>query len=231
MIFVRENTEGEYAGLGSRSYVGGRREKALQTAVFTKRGVERVVRWAFELARRERRSLTSVSKGNVLAYSAGLWDDVFDEVAAEYADVPTERLLVDAAAMFMVRDPGRFGVVVASNLFGDILTDLGAAIMGGMGLAPSANLDPSGKHPSMFEPVHGSAPDIAGLGVADPIGAVWSCGLMLEHLGLPGWRERIVEAIVGSLAEPALRTPDLGGRARTEELGAGICERLVAPPR
>jgi tartrate dehydrogenase/decarboxylase/D-malate dehydrogenase len=136
---------------------------------------------------------------------------------------------VDAAAMFMVRDPGRFGVVVASNLFGDILTDLGAGIMGGMGLAPSANLDPSGAHPSMFEPVHGSAPDIAGTGVADPIGAIWSAALMLGHLGFPGWRLQIVDAVEAALAEPALRTADLGGRATTQQLGTGICERLTLP--
>jgi len=228
MTFIREGTEGEYAGLGGRFYQGTDRELALQTSVFTRAGAERVIRWAFDRARLEGRSLTSISKGNALQYTAVLWDQVFDEMALEYQDVKTRRLLVDAAAMLMVRSPERFEVVVASNLFADILTDLGAAIMGGIGLAPSANLDPSGAHPPIFEPVHGSAPDIAGRGVANPIGAIWSGALMLEHLGFPSWSDQIVEAIEGAVGD-GIWTADLGGSARTEELGAAITERLTHP--
>ncbi|HEY2802597.1 MAG TPA: isocitrate/isopropylmalate family dehydrogenase, partial [Actinomycetota bacterium] len=154
MIFVREGVEGEYAGVGEFRDRGTAEEVAFQTAVFSRRGIERVIRYAFALARREGRSLTSVSKGNALQYSGVLWDEVFNELAKEYPDVETHRLLVDAAAMFMVREPQRFDVVVASNLYADILTDLGAALMGGMGLAPSANLNPERAHPSMFEPIH-----------------------------------------------------------------------------
>lgn len=172
MLFVREGTEGEYAGLGDRLFPGTERDVALQTAVFSRHGVERAVRWAFELARAEGRSVTSVSKGNALQYSGVLWDEVFASVAAEYPDVESHSLLVDAAAMFMVMDPRRLGVVVASNLYADILTDLGAAIMGGMGLAPSANLNPERRFPSMFEPIYGSAPDIAGNSLANPVGSI-----------------------------------------------------------
>jgi tartrate dehydrogenase/decarboxylase / D-malate dehydrogenase len=228
MTFIREGTEGEYAGLGGRFYQGTGRELALQTSVFTRVGAERVIRWAFDRARFEGRSLTSISKGNALQYTAVLWDQVFDEVALEYQDVEARRLLVDAAAMLMVRCPERFEVIVASNLFADILTDLGAAIMGGMGLAPSANLDPSHAHPSLFEPVHGSAPDIASRGVANPIGAIWSAALMLDHLGFPSWSNHIVEAIEGAISD-GIRTADLGGNARTEDLGVAITERLTHP--
>jgi tartrate dehydrogenase/decarboxylase/D-malate dehydrogenase len=226
MIFVREGVEGEYAGVGEFRDRGTAEEVALQTAVFSRRGIERVVRYAFELARREGRSLTSVSKGNALQYSGVLWDDVFDELAKEYADVETHRLLVDAAAMFMVREPQRFDVVVASNLYADILTDLGAALMGGMGLAPSANLDPSRAHPSMFEPIHGSAPDIAGKGLANPIGQIWSTAMMLEHLGHRGWSEGVTRAIERTVARPESRTPDLGGTATTEEVGHAVLSEL-----
>jgi len=229
MVFVREGTEGEYAGVGARLYAGSEREVALQTAVFSRHGTERVIRWAFELAAREGRSVTSVSKGNALNYSAVFWDEVFDEVAARYPAVPAERLLVDAAAMFMVMDPKRFGVVVASNLFGDILTDLGAAIMGGMGFAPSANLNPERAFPSMFEPIHGSAPDIAGQGKANPIGSLWSTSMMLEHLGHPAWAAALMKAIEGVLKAGVARTPDLGGSSTTEEMGDAVLEALVAP--
>jgi len=229
MIVVREGTEGEYAGVGARLYEGSEREVALQTAVFSRHGTERVMRWAFELAAREGRSVTSISKGNALNYSAVFWDQVFDEVAADYPSVPTERLLVDAAAMFMVMDPGRFGVVVASNLFGDILTDLGAAIMGGMGFAPSANLNPERAFPSMFEPIHGSAPDIAGQGKANPIGSLWSTAMMLEHLGHGDWAAALMKAIERVLAARAVRTPDLGGVSTTEEMGDAVLAALEWP--
>jgi len=229
MLFVREGTEGEYAGAGSWLFPGTEREVALQTAVFSRRGVDRVVRWAFELALREGRSLTSVSKGNALEYSAVLWDRIFDEVAAEYPTVSTSRLLVDAAAMFMVREPARFGVVVASNLFADILTDLSAGIMGGLGLAPSASIDPSGRFPAVFEPVHGSAPDIAGLGVANPAGSIWSAGLLLEHIGHPGWGRRVVEALESAIADAGVRTVDQGGTASTQDFGRAVVAALRPP--
>ena len=229
MIFVREGTEGEYAGVGARLYPDSEREVALQTAVFSRHGTERVIRWAFELASREDRSVTSISKGNALNYSAVFWDQVFDEVAAQYPAVPTERLLVDAAAMFLVMDPKRFGVIVASNLFGDILTDLGAAIMGGMGFAPSANLNPERTFPSMFEPIHGSAPDIAGQGKANPIGSLWSTSMMLEHLGYPEWAGALMKAIERVMAERRVRTPDLGGDSSTEEMGEAVLGAVEAP--
>jgi tartrate dehydrogenase/decarboxylase / D-malate dehydrogenase len=228
MLFVREGTEGEYAGLGERIFQGTDREIALQTALFSRRGVERAVRWAFELARRDERSVTSVSKGNALQYSGVLWDEVFACVSAEYPDVESRSLLVDAAAMFMVMDPRRFGVVVASNLYADILTDLGAAIMGGMGLAPSANLNPERRFPSMFEPIHGSAPDIAGASVANPVGSIWSTALMLEHLGHAGWAAAVQRAIQASVISPATRTADLGGTASTQQAGDAIVSLLDA---
>jgi tartrate dehydrogenase/decarboxylase / D-malate dehydrogenase len=228
MLFVREGTEGEYAGLGDRIFQGTERDVALQTAVFSRHGVQRAVRWAFELARAEGRSVTSVSKGNALQYSGVLWDEVFAEVSAEYPDVEAHELLVDAAAMFMVMDPARFGVVVASNLYADILTDLGAAIMGGMGLAPSANLNPERRFPSMFEPIHGSAPDIAGQSRANPIGSIWSTALMLEHLGYPRWAARVQQAIRDAVADPATLTQDLGGTASTQQAGDAVIALLDA---
>jgi len=229
MVFVREGTEGEYAGLGGRIYKGTSREVALQTAVFSRRGTERVIRWAFELGRRESRSVTSVSKANALNYSAVLWDEVFDEIAMEYPDVPAQRLLVDAAAMFMVMEPERFGVVVASNLFADILTDLGAALMGGMGLAPSASLNPERVHPSMFEPVHGSAPEIAGKSLANPLGSIWSAAYMLDYLGFARWSEKVVKSVGDVLRAGMIRTPDLGGHSTTEEVGDAVVSCVTSP--
>lgn len=230
MLFVREGTEGEYAGLGDRLFAGTDRDVALQTALFSRRGIERAVRWAFELARSEGRSVTSVSKGNALQYSGVLWDEVFASVAAEFPDVESCELLVDAAAMFMVMDPRRFGVVVASNLYADILTDLGAALMGGMGLAPSANLNPERRFPSMFEPIHGSAPDIIGKSVANPVGSIWSTALMLTHLGHGDWGDGVMRAIEGAVASPQTRTVDLGGTASTQQAGDAIIALLAADP-
>lgn len=226
MLFVREGTEGEYAGLGDRIFPGTDREAAMQTALFSRHGTERAIRWAFELGRREGRSVTSVSKGNALQYSGVFWDEIFAEVSAQYPDVESHELLVDAAAMFMVMDPGRFGVVVASNLFADILTDLGAAIMGGMGLAPSANLNPERRFPSMFEPIHGSAPDIAGKGLANPVGSIWSTALMLDHLGHPSWADAVRRAIQLAVISPAGRTRDLGGTASTQAAGDAVIGML-----
>ena len=172
MIVIRENSEGEYAGAGDWLYKGQPNEVVLQTGVFSRKGTERIIRYAFELAKKEGKSLTSISKGNALNYSMVFWDKVFNEVAQEYPEVKTHHLLVDAASMFFVKDPKRFEVVVTSNLFGDILTDLGAAISGGMGLAAGANINPEGKFPSMFEPIHGSAPDIAGQEVSNPLASI-----------------------------------------------------------
>jgi tartrate dehydrogenase/decarboxylase / D-malate dehydrogenase len=230
MLFVREGTEGEYAGLGDRIHSGTESEFALQTALFSRRGVERVMRWAFDLARRQgQRSVTSVSKGNALQYSGVLWDETFAAVSAMYPEIETRELLVDAAAMFMVMDPRRFGVVVASNLFADILTDLGAAIMGGMGLAASANLNPERRFPSMFEPIHGSAPDIAGRSLANPVGSIWSTALMLDHLGEHGWAASVIRAVERAVLDPASCTPDLGGRASTARAGDAITSLLDDP--
>lgn len=228
MTFVREGTEGEYAGLGDRLYPGTSRELALQTASFSRFGTERVIRYAFELARAEGRSVTSVSKANSLQYSGALWDEVFAEVGEEYPDVEKHELLVDAAAMFMVRDPRRFEVVVASNLFADILTDLGAGLIGGMGMAPSASLNPERRFPSTFEPIHGSAPDIRGAGIVNPVGSIASTALMLDHLGHRTWGDRIRRAVEVTVLDPATRTVDVGGTASTEAVGAAVVAALEA---
>lgn len=226
MVVVRENSEGEYANVGAHLYARTEREVALQTGVFSRHGCERVIRYAYELARREKRSLTSISKGNALHYSMVFWDEIFAEIGKEYPDVETHSLLVDAASMFFVKDPGRFEIVVTSNLFGDILTDLGAAIAGGMGLAAGANLNPERKYPSMFEPIHGSAPDIAGQGVANPLASIWSVSQMLEFLGEEIWAERLLAAIETLLVERKTLTPDLGGCAKTSEIGDAVLEIL-----
>lgn len=227
MIVVRENSEGEYANVGARLYPGTPRETALQTGVFSRHGCERVIRYAYELARREKRTLTSISKGNALRYSMVFWDEIFAEIGKEYPDVETHSLLVDAASMFFVKDPKRFGVVVTSNLFGDILTDLGAAIAGGMGLAAGANLNPERRYPSMFEPIHGSAPDIAGQGIANPLASIWSVAQMLDFLGETEWSERVLRAIETLLVEKKTLTPDLGGTAHTSDIGHAVLDVLV----
>ncbi len=226
MVVVRENSEGEYANVGARLYPGTEQEVALQTGVFSRKGCERVIRYAFEIAQREKKTLTSVSKGNALGYSMVLWDQIFRELSEEYPEVETHSLMVDAASMFFVKDPKRFQVVVTSNLFGDILTDLGAAIAGGMGLAAGANLNPERKWPSMFEPIHGSAPDIAGKGLANPLAAIWSVSQMLDFLGHPDWGAKILTAMETLLTEKKTLTPDMGGRARTDEIAEAILEIL-----
>ncbi len=231
LVIVRENTEGEYAPVGGFLYERHPEEVAVQTAVFTRRGCERVIRYAFQLAvrRNRKRCVTSVTKSNAQAYGMVLWDRVFREVAAEFPGIRTESLLVDAAAMNFVRRPETFDVVVASNLFGDILSDLAAAVTGSIGLAPSANLDPERRYPSMFEPVHGSAPDIAGRGVANPLAAILSGAMMLEHLGQTQAARAIEQAVAAVLAEGRVRTPDLGGRSTTAEVAAAVAERLGTP--
>ena len=226
MLFIRENSEGEYAGSGSWLYRGKPNEVVIQDGVFSRHGCERIIRYAFEVAREQKRSLTSISKGNALNYSMVFWDQIFAEVAKEYPDVPTHSYLVDAASMFMVKDPKRFEVVVTSNLFGDILTDLGAAIAGGMGLAAGANLNPERKFPSMFEPIHGSAPDIAGQQKANPLATVWSASQMLEFFGYQKWADRLIDIIQGILTEGKCLTPDLGGTAKTSQVGDAVIQKL-----
>ena len=219
MTFIRENSEGEYSGSGAWLYKDQPEEVVIQNSVFSRKGCERVIRYAFELAKKEGRSLTSVSKGNALNYSMVFWDQIFEEVSREYPTVETRHLLVDAASMFMVRDPKRFEIVVTSNLFGDILTDLGAAISGGMGLAAGANLNPERRYPSMFEAIHGSAPDIAGKNIANPLASIWTAGQMLDFFGYEEWGTKIVDSIEQMLIEKRALTPDLGGTASTQECG------------
>ena len=228
MVVVRENTEGEYAQVGGFVHESHPHETAVQTGVFTRHGVERIIRYAFDLARRrnKKRRVTSVTKSNAQGFSMVLWDRVFEEVAAEYSDITTESLLVDAAAMNFVRRPQSFDVVVASNLFGDILSDLSAIITGSIGLAASANIDPTRRFPSMFEPVHGSAPDIAGKGIANPIAAIFSASMMLDHLGLVEAGQRVESAAIAALAEEKGRTPDLGGTSSTSAVVGAVLERL-----
>lgn len=227
-VVVRENTEGEYAGIGGRNLSGRGRHKevAIQTALFTAEGCERIIRFAFDLARtRKRRKVTSVTKSNAQQYAMVLWDEVFASVSNEYPEVETEQWLVDAMAARFVLRPETLEVVVGSNLFGDILSDLGSALAGSLGIAASANLNPTRQHPSMFEPVHGSAPDIAGQGIANPIGAIWSAALMLEHLGLSEEAARVYQAIEASTRAGEV-TPDLGGSLKTREVGDAIIKHI-----
>ncbi len=227
-VVVRENTEGEYAQVGGFLYQHQPEEVAIQTGVFTRRGIERVVRFAFELAvkRNKKKRVTSVTKSNAQGYSMVLWDRTFQEVASQFPDVETESLLVDAAAMNFVRRPQSFDVVVGSNLFCDILSDLAAAIIGSMGLAASANLDPQRRFPSMFEPVHGSAPDIAGKGVVNPLAAILTASMMLDHLQMTDAAREVERAVAAVLAEGRARPQDLGGQSATEEVTNAVLEKL-----
>lgn len=226
MLVIRENSEGEYAGAGDWLFKGKPEEVVLQTGVFSRKGTERIIRYAYEEARKTGRTLTSISKGNALIYSMVFWDQVFAEVGKEYPDVKTYSYLVDAASMFFVKDPGRFQVVVTSNLFGDILTDLGAAISGGMGLAAGANVNPERKYPSMFEPIHGSAPDIAGKGIANPLASIWSVSQMLDFFGHEDWGSKVLKAIEQVMVEKKSLTPDMGGQAKTNEVGDEVAAVL-----
>jgi tartrate dehydrogenase/decarboxylase/D-malate dehydrogenase len=226
-VCVRENSEGEYAGLGGRLHRGTPHEVAEQTGLFTRRGIERVVRYAAELAMaRPRRLLASATKSNALQHSMVLWDEVVDEVAGDFPALTIRKYHVDALAARMVTHPQTLDVMVASNLFGDILTDLGAAVSGSLGVAPGANLNPTREHPSMFEPIHGSAPDIAGKGIANPIGAIWAGALMLEHLGYRDLHDRVLGAIERVVAGGNVRTPDLGGTATTKEMADAIVSEI-----
>ena len=229
-VVVRENTEGEYAQVGGLLYPGGSHEVAMQAAMFTRHGTERVIRFAFDLARRRNRKrlLTSITKSNAQGFSMAFWDRVFSDVAADYPDIRTESLLVDAACMDLVRRPQDFDVIVASNLFGDILTDLSAAITGSLGLAPSANLNPPRTFPSMFEPVHGSAPDIAGRGIANPMATLLAGAMMVDFLGQPRAAQLIERAVLGALAEGRGLTPDLGGSGTTRTATERIMAHVAA---
>ncbi len=229
MVVVRENTEGEYAPVGGFLYDHRPEEIAIQTSVFTRRGVERIVRFAFELATRRggKKRVASVTKSNAQGFSMVLWDRAFQSVAAEFPAIETESLLVDAAAMNFIRRPESFDVVVGSNLFGDILSDVSAILVGSMGLAPSANLDPTHRYPSMFEPVHGSAPDIAGRGVVNPLAAILSAAMMLDHLEATEAAADIQRAVTAVLAGGKIRTRDLGGESTTREVTDAVIAEIA----
>jgi tartrate dehydrogenase/decarboxylase/D-malate dehydrogenase len=227
MLFVRENTEGEYSGVGGRAHHGLPLEVALETSVFTRVGVRRVLTYAFELAESRRGVVTSATKSNASRYGYVLWDEIAEEVAGEHPGVSYERVLVDALAARMVRNPQSLDVVVASNLFGDVLTDIAAELQGGMGMAASASVAPDSDSPAVFEPVHGSAPDIAGRGIANPVGAIWSASLMLEHLGEAEAAARLMRALE-MVCRDGPRTRDIGGAAATSEIGDAVAAKAVA---
>lgn len=227
MLVIRENTEGEYANIGGFQYQNSPQETAVQSSIFTRYGCERVIRYAFDLAvSRKRKHVTSITKSNAQGYGMVLWDKVFLSVAEEYPGITTDSQLIDAACMNFVRKPEFFDVVVGSNLFGDILTDIGAIITGSMGLAASANLNPTRKYPSLFEPVHGSAPDIAGRGIANPLAAILSVAMMLDHLGEQELSSEVERGTLAVLNDHTALTPDLGGTASTEEVGSAVVEQL-----
>jgi tartrate dehydrogenase/decarboxylase / D-malate dehydrogenase len=226
MLFVRENTEGEYSGVGGRAHRGLPGEVALETSVFTRAGCERVARYAFERARERRGALTSATKSNASRFGYTLWDEVVRAVGAEFPDVRVEHVLVDALCARMVRDPGSIDVVVASNLFGDVLTDLAAALQGGLGMAASANVAPGSDAPGLFEPVHGSAPDLAGRGVANPSGAIWSAALLLEHAAHTEEAAWVLKALE-TVAREGPKTQDVGGRAGTRDVGEAVAQRVA----
>jgi tartrate dehydrogenase/decarboxylase/D-malate dehydrogenase len=223
MVCVRENSEGEYGGLGGRLHVGTPHEVAEQTSIFTRHGIERLARYGFELARtRPRKLLASATKSNALNHSLVLWDEVVAGVAKAYPDVTCVKYHVDALCARMVTNPGSLDVIIASNLFGDILTDVGAAISGSLGVAPGGNINPERTFPSMFEPIHGSAPDIAGKGIANPIAAIWAGAMMLDFLGEKDAHDVILRAVEHVVGDGRVRTPDLGGTARTGDVTKAV---------
>ncbi|MEA2102176.1 MAG: 3-isopropylmalate dehydrogenase [Thermodesulfobacteriota bacterium] len=227
MVVIRENTEGEYTSMGGRHYVGTPNETAMQINYFTRMGTERIIRYAFETAqKRPKKHLTSITKSNVLKYSMVFWDSIFNEIAEEYPEVNSDSMLVDAAAMNLVRSPEIFDVIVASNLFGDILTDIASITIGGMGFAGSANINPERIFPSMFEPVHGSAPDIAGKNMANPVAAILSAAMMCDFLGEKTIGSKIRDALCDHLKEDRIKTPDRGGKDSTSQVGNDIAKRL-----
>ena len=225
-IVVRENNEGEYSSMGGRIYSDTPHEVVTQLNLFTRRGTERIIRYAFGLARRKKKKkVTSATKSNGIIYSMPFWDEVFWQVAKEYPGIAAEQMHIDALSARFVTHPQNFGVVVGSNLFGDILTDLGAAIAGSIGIGASANLNPEKKFPSMFEPVHGSAPDIVGKGIANPLGTIWSGAMMLEHLGLPQAHDLVMKAMSAVLAS-GIKTADIGGRANTAQVTNAVVKEI-----
>ncbi|WP_430436206.1 tartrate dehydrogenase [Oceanibaculum nanhaiense] len=225
---VRENCEGEYSAMGGRHNAGTEHEFVLQETVFTRRGVDRVMKFAFELAMTRGRHVTSATKSNGIIHTMPYWDERFAAMKQAYPEVKTDQFHIDILTAHFVQHPDWFDVVVGSNLFGDILSDLGPATTGTIAIAPSANLNPEGKHPSMFEPVHGSAPDIAGKGIANPIGQIWSGAMMLQHMGHQDAHDAILKAIETVLREGGPKTPDLGGQASTADLGSAIAEVVAA---
>jgi tartrate dehydrogenase/decarboxylase/D-malate dehydrogenase len=227
MVCVRENSEGEYSGVGGRIHRGTPHEVAQQVGVFTRHGIERILRYGFELAStRPRKMLASATKSNALTHSMVLWDEVAEIVRKDYPSVDYRKYHVDALAARMITHPQTLDVLVTSNLFGDILTDIGSAISGSLGIAPGANINPERRSPSMFEPIHGSAPDIAGTGIANPIGAIWAGALMLDHLGRRDLHDRIVSAIERVIATGKVRTPDLGGASKTKDVADAIVAEI-----
>ncbi|KAA9030637.1 tartrate dehydrogenase [Niallia endozanthoxylica] len=224
LIVVRENSEGEYSEIGGKIY-RGEDEIAIQNAVFSRKGTERAMRYAFELASRRKKHVTSATKSNGIVYSMPFWDSVFKEVSKDYPDISTDHQHIDALSAFFVTQPDKFDVIVASNLFGDILTDLGAAIMGSIGIAPAANINVNGKYPSMFEPVHGSAPDIFGKGIANPMGQIWTAKMMLDHFGEEELGTTLLD-VVESVTNDGFLTPDIGGQYTTKEVTDEIINRL-----
>ena len=229
MICVRENSEGEYCGIGGRLHRGTPQEVAEQTGVFTRHGIERIARYAFHVAAsRPRKMLASATKSNALQYAMVMWDEVVTGVAKEFPDVELRKYHVDALCARMVTHPQTLDVIVASNLFGDIITDIGSAISGSLGVAPGGNINPDRTTPSMFEPIHGSAPDIAGKGIANPIAAIWAGAMMLDHLGERAAHDRILFAIEAVLADERVKTPDLGGRAATADMTRAVTAAMTA---
>ncbi len=227
-VIVRENSEGEYAGVGGRVHRGFPSEVATDVAMFTRHGVTRIMRFAFELARsRPRKLLTVVTKSNAQRHAMVMWDEIAVDVAAEFPDVAWDKMLVDAMTMRMVIKPSSIDTIVATNLHADILSDLAAALAGSLGIAPTANLNPERTFPSMFEPIHGSAFDITGKGIANPVGTFWSGVMMLEHLGQKAAAARLMRAIERVTADPRLHTPDLGGKATTVLVTDAVCEALL----
>jgi tartrate dehydrogenase/decarboxylase/D-malate dehydrogenase len=225
-VVIRENTEGEYAGAGGRAHIHTDQEVAIQTSIFTRFATERVIRYAFELARKRRKKLTCATKSNACQYSMVFWDEVYEQIKTAYPDILTEKWHVDALAARFVTRPETLDVVVASNLFGDILSDLGGALQGSLGLVPSGNLNPEKKYPSLFEPVHGSAPDIMGKGIANPLATIWAGSLMLDFLGEAEAASLVMRAIEATVEEGTVLTPDLGGKATTTQVEEALCAHL-----
>jgi tartrate dehydrogenase/decarboxylase / D-malate dehydrogenase len=227
-IIVRENNEGEYSEVGGRMYKNTEMEMVIQENIFTRQGCNRVMTFAFELARKRRNHVTSATKSNGIVYTMPYWDERFADISSKYPQVKTDQYHIDIMSALLVTQPQRFDVIVASNLFGDILSDLGAAVVGSMGLAPAANLNPEREYPSCFEPVHGSAPDIAGKGIANPVAQIWSGAMMLDHLGEKEAAQALEQTIFRVIASGDPRTPDIGGKANTREMGEAIASEISA---